>query len=66
MAVTLTMDWYLSKAEEGKPQTFSNHKHLIFFPINGLINLIAILGDKIFGDKERSPSNYCWFAIKQD
>ena len=48
MAVTLTMDWYLSKAEEGKPQTFSNHKHLIFFPINGLINLIAILGRQNF------------------
>ncbi len=66
MALTLTMDWYLSRNEEGKSQTFKSFRHTAFFLVNGLINLLGIIGDKIFGDKKRSPSNYCWIAIKQD
>lgn len=66
MALTLTMDWYLSRNEEGKFQAFNSFKHSAFFLVNGLINLLGIIGDKILGDKKRSPSNYCWIAIKQD
>ena len=66
MALCLMMDWYLSRIEEGKSQTFYDFRHTAFFLVNGLINVSGILGDKIFGDKNRSPSNYCWIAIKQD
>lgn len=65
IALTLTMDWFLSKREEGKPQKFLNYKHFAFFLLTGIINFLAIIGDKIIGDKKRSPSNYCWIAKKQ-
>lgn len=65
MAMSLTMDWMLSNNEVGKPQRFNGLKHTLLFPVTGLINLLAILGDYILGDKKRSPSNYCWVARKK-
>lgn len=65
MAMTLTMDWYLSINEEGKSQKFNGFRHTLFFLINGMMNVLGILGDKLLGDKKRSPSNYCWIAIKE-
>jgi ubiquinone/menaquinone biosynthesis C-methylase UbiE len=64
VALTLTMDWFLSKHEEGKPQKFKGIKQLLLFPLVGFINIKASLLDAIFGDKKRSPSNYCWIAKK--
>jgi SAM-dependent methyltransferase len=63
-ALLILMDWYLSQCESGKPQQFKTKKHLLLFPLNGVINLGALLADRLLGDKNRSPSNYCWRAEK--
>lgn len=65
LALTLTMDWFLTKYQEGQSQIFHNTRHLILFPVTGFINLMAIILDYIIGDKKRSPSNYCWIAKKK-
>jgi len=64
MAQTLLMDWYLSKNRDGSPQKFHDKLHFILFPINGVINFLAIIGDLIITNKLRSPSNYCWIVVK--
>lgn len=64
MAQTLLMDWYLSKNCESQSQKFNDTLHLILFPINGIINFLGIVGDFIISNKLRSPSNYCWIAVK--
>jgi ubiquinone/menaquinone biosynthesis C-methylase UbiE len=63
-ALMVTMDWVLSKYKEGKNQRFHNVRHLALFPIIGCINLFAIFMDYLIGDKNRTPSNYCWIARK--
>jgi len=65
IALTLTMDWFLSEHEKGKPQEFQGFKQLLLFPVVGFINIKASILDAIFGDKKRSPSNYCWIAQKK-
>lgn len=64
LAFTLTMDWFMNSFQEGRSQHFSTIKNLALFPLVGLINIMAIVGDAIVGDKKRSPSNYCWVARK--
>lgn len=64
LALTMTMDWFLSSYEKDQSQRFHTAKHLALFWLTGWINILALLGDKIFGDKKRSPSNYCWIARK--
>lgn len=63
-AMMILMDWNLSTYVPGKSQRFSTRKHLLLFPVNGLVNGTAILMDALLGDKKRTPSNYCWKAIK--
>ncbi len=66
IALTLTMDWFLSKHENGEPQKFNGIKQLLLFPVVGFINIKAGILDSIFVDKKRSPSNYCWIAYKKE
>lgn len=63
-ALMTLMDLTLSKRVEGKPQRFLTKKHFLLFPLNGFVNVSAIILDFILGDKKRSPSNYCWIAQK--
>lgn len=65
LALTLTMDWFLTKYKENQSQKFHNIRHLILFPLTGFINIMAIVLDFLIGDKKRSPSNYCWIAKKK-
>lgn len=65
MALSLTMDWFMKTHKEGGPQKFRGLLHLALFPITGFINIWAIVGDFIIGDRKRSPSNYCWIARKK-
>lgn len=65
LALSLLMDWYLTTVTENKEQKFNYYLHFYFFGLNGLINLLGIIGDKLLKDKKRSPSNYCWIAIKE-
>ncbi|MDZ4844932.1 MAG: class I SAM-dependent methyltransferase [Chitinophagales bacterium] len=64
-ALMTLMDLTLSKRVEGKPQRFLTKKHFLLSPLNGFVNVSAIILDFIFGDKKRSPSNYCWTAQKK-
>lgn len=64
VALLLLMDWFLYK-NKGKNQEFNIAKHLIFAPLTFFINLTCLIADKIFQNKHRSPSNYCWSAVKQ-
>lgn len=63
IALLLLMDTFLYK-NKGKNQKFNTAKHFIFVPITFLINLSCLIADKLFQNKERSPSNYCWTAEK--
>lgn len=63
-ALMVLMDWNLSPYTAGHSQRFYTRKHLLLFPLTGIINTIAIIMDAVMGDKQRSPSNYCWKAEK--
>lgn len=63
-ALMILMDLTLSKRVDGKPQKFLTKKHFLLFPLSGFVNVSAVLLDGLFGDKKRSPSNYCWIAQK--
>lgn len=63
-AFMLSMDWFLSKKREGKQQQFYPIRALLSAPLIGLLNSLAILGDKIVIDKGRTPANLCWSAKK--
>ncbi len=62
-AFLVLMDWFLNK-DKGKGQKFNIVKHFLFAPLTFFINLTSLIADKIFTNKERSPSNYCWTAVK--
>jgi len=66
MAVGITMDWFLSNHKEGKSQSFHSGRHLLFAPLTGFINVMAVLLDWVIGDRKRSPANYVWVAKKPD
>jgi SAM-dependent methyltransferase len=63
IAITLLTDWFLSE-NKGMDQKFNTFKHFILSPVTGFINTIALIADKVFKNKRRSASNYCWIAIK--
>ncbi|MBT8196101.1 MAG: class I SAM-dependent methyltransferase [Bacteroidia bacterium] len=63
-ALMVLMDWMLSKRKDSKGQKFNGIKSFILFPLVGLINIMAIIFDFVFGDKKRSPANLCWIAYK--
>lgn len=65
MALSVTMDWFLTTHKEGEPQVFRSRRHFLLFPITGFVNVLAMLLDYLIGDRKRSPSNYCWIAVKQ-
>lgn len=64
MAMSVTMDWFLSKHKPGQPQRFRTGRHLLFAPITGFINIFAVVLDFLLSDKKRSPANYIWVARK--
>ncbi len=63
IALLLLMDGFLYK-NTGKNQKFNTTKHFLFAPLTFMINLTCLIADKIFKNKQRSPSNYCWTAEK--
>ncbi len=62
-ALLILMDGFLYR-DKGEGQKFNTAKHLIFAPLTFFINLSSLIADKIFRNKYRSPSNYCWTAKK--
>ena len=64
IALLLLMDGFLYK-NKGKNQKFNTTKHFLFAPITFMVNLSCLIADKIFKNKQRSPSNYCWTAEKE-
>ncbi len=63
LALILLMDWFMSVNKGGK-QKFKMLKHFLLFPVTGAINFISLILDFISVNKHRSPTNYCWTAIK--
>lgn len=64
-SVLLLMDCFLKK-DDKKGQRFNTSKHFIFAPLTFFINLSSLIADAIFKNKLRSPSNYCWTAVKKE
>ena len=64
IALLLLMDGFLYK-NTGENQKFNTVKHFLFAPITFMVNLSCLIADKIFKNKQRSPSNYCWTAEKK-
>lgn len=63
-ALMIAMDWMLSPRVSDQAQRFSTDRALFLSPLVGLINITALLLDKVFSDKNRSYSNLCWIAEK--
>jgi ubiquinone/menaquinone biosynthesis C-methylase UbiE len=64
VALMIAMDWMLTSRQEGKPQGFSTSRALFLSPIVGFMNALALILDKILGNKNRTPANLCWTASK--
>ncbi|KYC36857.1 ubiquinone/menaquinone biosynthesis protein [Scytonema hofmannii PCC 7110] len=63
-ALMIAMDWMLTPRREGEPQRFSSTKALLLSPLVGLMNTIGLILDSWLGNKQRTPANLCWTAIK--
>lgn len=66
VALILAMDWMLSARQENQSQKLFTFRALLLAPLVGLLNTVAIILDRIFGDKQRTPANLCWTATKPD
>ena len=60
----IAMDMIMSRCEDNKPQRIRQSVVALTFPLVGILNLIGLAADKLFGDRRRTPSNLCWTAVK--
>ncbi|QHI68064.1 class I SAM-dependent methyltransferase [Tichowtungia aerotolerans] len=65
-AFIMAMDLFLSKRIEGLPQRFHHVMSVLLSPFVGIVNLTALLADKLVGNRLRTPANLCWSAQKPD
>lgn len=65
VAFIIAMDMLLSKRKESEGQRFNSTLAALIFPLIGLLNIMGLLADKVYGDKKRTPANLCWSASKK-
>ena len=63
-ALMLNMDMLLSKRINDKRQVYLAKKSVLLAPLVGSLNLMGLILDQLLGDRNRTPANLCWTAIK--
>jgi SAM-dependent methyltransferase len=63
-AFMIAMDIVLRKRKPGQPQELNKAAVALTFPLVGLLNITGLLSDAIFGNRNRTPANLCWTAVK--
>lgn len=66
IALILSMDMLLSKRQAGKEQIYLAKKSVLLAPLVGSLNLLGLILDRLFGDRNRTPANLCWIATKSN
>ncbi len=61
-ALLLNMDWVLGGRQDGRPQQFSDNRAFWGAPVVGMLNVLGLVADRLFGGSRRSPANLGWIA----